>query len=156
MSFHIRHQIRAAVIAALKGQTTAAGNVHGRRDWPFDRDMPALLVWTEGGPSRFDSMADSDAEIPLERIETVVVELRCRAGGGEESAPHLEDALDALAAEVEPLMMNDTGLAAVVDQRQLVDSKSMTQLAGDVRLGSCRLTYRMLVTTAASAPTVKV
>ncbi len=156
MAKHIRQQLREAFIAALKGATVAGQNVFGRRDWPLDSSYPAIIVWTEGGPSGFQSTADTDSARPLERSETVVVEILMKGSGGEDAAPHLEDALDGAAAAVEPLLMTDAGLDALVDERQLVESRPDTALAGDGRRGSLRLTYRCHTCTAAGDPTAKV
>lgn len=153
MAKHIRQQLREAVIAALKGNTAAGQNVFGRRDWPLDATYPAIIVWTEGGPSAFESMADTDAVRPLERIERVVVEVRVRHGGGEDAAPRLEDDLDARAAEVEPLMMSDEDIGNLVTERQLIESEPTSLIAGDARIGALRLTYRLITVTAAGNPT---
>ncbi len=156
MAKHIRQQLREAFIAALKGATDAGQNVFGRRDWPLDGAYPAIIVWTEGGPSAFESMADTDAARPLERTETVVVDLRARGTGGEDAAPRLEDELDALAATVEPIVMSAASIDALLDERQLVETRVHSELAGDARIGSLRLTYRCITCTAAGDPTAKV
>lgn len=155
-ALHLRAQLRAAVVAALTGTTSCAANVFAERDWPMEEaHFPALLVWDTGGNSRPEAMADSDAEVPLERSEDLVVEIAVLRVGGEHAAPKMQDALDAIAAEVEVIMMSDAVIGALVDQRFLIETAKDSAVAGDSRRGSCRLTYRVVYTTAAGDPTVK-
>lgn len=157
MSLHIRAQLRNAVIVALTGATAAGSNVFDERTWPLEPgSFPALLVWDEGGPSSFAAMADTDAARPLDRVETLVIECAVQRSGGERAAPTIGAALDALAAEVEALMMGDAGIGDLVDERQLVATEKDTAIAGDARRGALKLTYRCLFTTTAGNPTARV
>ena len=157
MAKHIRQQLREAFVAALTGTTGAGANVFVDRDWPMDEHAyPALLIWDRGGPSRFGAMAATDAAMPLDRIEDIVVEVAVRRTGGEDAAPKMADALDALAAEVEVIVMASAGIDALVDQRELINTEKDSAIAGDSRRGGCRLTYRCLVTTTAGDPTTRI
>lgn len=157
MSLHITEQLVAAIVSALRGRTTAGQNVIGEPSWPTDAgssSFPIVFVFDAGGSSSFAAMADDDASRPLDRVEDIVVELRAQGVGGE--GPGLRQACAALAAEIEPLMMGDAGIGALVDERQLVETVKDYGLAGDGRLGAWRLRYRMLFTTPAGDPTAKV
>jgi hypothetical protein len=106
-------------------------------------------------------MAAVDADVILEREEQVVIEGIVRGRGGEAGGERagtvsLDDQLDAIAAEVEPVMMTDPGIAALVDRRELVETAIDVQVGGDARLGSVRLTYRVVYATTAGDPTAKV
>ena len=149
MASHLRRQLRHAIAAALipTGATIFPG-----RTWPTeDRHYPAILVYARGGTSSFGSMAATDAEIPLERDEQVVVEGVVKMHGAEP-----DDALDDLAAAIEPLMMTDPGIAALVDRRELVATAIEARSVADGREGSIKLTYRVVFSTAAGLPTAKI
>ena len=148
MASHLRRQLRHAIAAALipPGATIFPG-----RTWPTeDRHYPAILVYARGGTSSFGSMAATDAEIPLERDEQVVVE-----GVVKTRQDEPDDALDDLAALIEPLLMTDRGIAALVERRELVATAIDARSVADGRAGTIRLTYRMVFTTAAGTPTEK-
>jgi hypothetical protein len=148
--------LRQAIVASLTGLPTTGANVFPGRDWPTDeRAYPALLVYARGGRSAFDAMGADDASVVLERDEQVVVEGIVRAKGGEGTIS-IDDLLDAIASEVEPVMMTDTGIAALVDRRELVETAIDVQAGGDARLGSVRLTYRVVYATLAGTPGTKV
>ena len=143
MVFHIRKQLRHAIAAAL---APAATHVFPGRTWPTEkRHYPAIFVYARGGSSRFDSMAATDTEIPLEREEQVV----------DEGVVKMH-ALDDLAAAIEPLMMTDPGIAALVDRRELVATAIEARSVADGREGSIKLTYRVVFSTAAGLPTAKI
>ena len=149
MAFHLRHQLRHAIAAAL---AATGAHVLPGRTWPTeDRHYPAILVYARGGSSAFDSMSSVDADIPLERDERVVVEGVVKTRNAEP-----DDALDALAALIEPLMMTDTGIAALVDRRELLATEIAARSGADGREGSIKLTYRMLFTTAAGVPSARI
>jgi hypothetical protein len=160
MALHLRAQLRSAIAAALKNTRTAGHNVLPGREWPTDeKAYPGLLVYARGGASGFDAMSGTDAEVTLERDEKIVVEGIVRGTGGDgggEKAGAIDDLLDALAAEVEPAMMSDAGIAALVDRRELIDTAIDGMVGGDTRLGSIRLVYRFVFATAAGDPTAKV
>lgn len=156
MAFHIRRQLRTAVVAALGGLPTTGANVFPGREWPTDPAcFPGILVYARGGASAFESMGDTDAAVTLARDERLTIEGLVRVTGGE-PAGALDDALDAIAAEVEPAMMTDPGIAALVERRELVETQLDGRLAGDARIGTIRLTYRIVYATAAGTPTAKV
>lgn len=186
MAKHLSQQIREAIETALKALPSVSGRVFVTRTWPTaEADYPCILIWDTGGPSQFQSMAGTDADLPLERTETIVLELLVRAGGDERSKPSLGDRLDAIRVEVEPAMMSDlpvgsaavfflggggivlgdpatnqvlgqpTRLSDLLEERQLVDTAKDWAVDGDARRGVARLTYRVIYTTPAGDPTVK-
>lgn len=148
MAFHLRKQLRHAIAAALAnlGATVLPG-----RTWPLDDKVyPAILVYAHGGPSQFDAMAATDAAIPLDRDERVTVEAVVKTRNAEP-----DDALDDLAALIEPAMMASTAIAALVERRELVSTDISTRSADDGRMGSIKLTYRMNWRSTAGDPTTK-
>lgn len=149
MAFHLRKQLRHAIATALGG---LGAQVLPGRTWPIeDKHYPCILIYAHGGPSQFDSMAATNAAIPLERDERVTVEAVVKTRNAEP-----DDALDDLAALIEPPMMTDSGIAALVDRRELVATDISTRSGPDGREGSIKLTYRMVFATAAGDPTAKV
>jgi hypothetical protein len=154
---HLRQQLRHAIATALQGLPTTGANVFPGREWPTDAaDYPGLLIYARGGRSGFDAMAGSDATVTLERDETVLVEGIVRKGGDDRGAVSIDDLLDAIAAEVEPVMMASTAIGALVDRRELVATEIDASPGGETRRGSIKLTYRVVYATPAGDPTAKV
>jgi hypothetical protein len=157
MVHHLRRQLRAAVATALAGLPTTGMNVFPGRVWPTeDKDYPGLLIYARGGRSAFDAMGGSDASVTLDRDELIVVEGIVRAGGTDLGSDSIDDLLDDIAAEVEPAMMAATGIAALVDRRELISTEIEAAPGGDTRRGSIKLTYRVVYATPAGNPTAKV
>lgn len=149
MAFHLRRQLRHAIATALDG---LGAHVFPGRTWPTeDRHYPAILIYAHGGTSQFDNLAATDSAIPLEREERVTVEAIVKTRNSEP-----DDALDDLAALIEPLMMTDTGIAALVDRRELVSTDISTRSGPDGREGSIKLTYRMVFATTAGNPSARI
>ncbi len=156
MTHHVRKQLRAAIATALGALPTTGARVFPGRTWPNEqKDYPALLIWARGGTSAFEAMGSNDASVILERDEKIVVEGIVRATGGESSVS-VDDLLDAIALEVEPAMMTAAGVGALVDRRELIDTVLDAQVGGDARVGSIRLTYRIVYATPAGAPDTKI
>jgi len=156
MAAHLRRQIRDAFVVALRGLPLTGSNVFKGRSWPTeDASLPALLVYAHGGDpvgnSAYDSMASSDADIPLERDERVTVEGICRTAGIDP-----DDTLDDIALAVEPALLKAAGLKALVDRLELVSTAIATESGGEKRRGSIKLTYRVVFTTPAGSPDTKV
>lgn len=151
MPTHVRQQLREAVVAALRGNVTGVDErVFPSRTWPLtaEVDFPAILVFTPGGPSSYDTMGWSSASAPmLMRQERVAVELRVRTKNTEPDA-----ALDALALEVERLVFAWAVGAALVQALELVQTQIETRALGDAREGVALLTWRTEIRTAADAP----
>lgn len=152
MAFHIRRKLRNAVVDALKNLPTTAENVWPGRTWPIPPSCKAaLLVYLEGGPSRFDAANGSEASLGLMRDERLAIQAVVRTNGSEP-----EDVLHAIAAEVEPAMMNHAGLGALVLARELINTELQARAEGDDRLGEMKLTYSLVVRTSASDPTANI
>lgn len=149
MAFHLRKQLRHAITTALGG---LGAHVFPGRTWPLeDRYYPCILIYAHGGASQLDSLASTDAAIPLDRDERVTVEAVVKTRNAEP-----DDALDDLAALIEPPMMTDAAIAALVDRRELVSTDISTRSGPDGREGSIKLVYRMVFGTTAGDPTTKV
>lgn len=149
---HVRKQIRDAIAAALTGLATTGDRVYPGRTWPTDdANYPGLLIYAHGGPSQSIAMGDTDADVTLEREEDVTIEGICRTAGAEP-----DDTLDQIAAEVEAAMMTDTGLAALIDRRELTQTDLVTSATNERREGSVKLTYRVVYSTAAGDATTRI
>lgn len=152
MSVHVRKQLRDGVVGALVGSLTGvADRVFPGRTWPLtaDADFPAVLVFTPGGPSGYDTMGwRSETGFPaLDRQERVAAELRVRTKGVEP-----DDALDALALEVERLVIQWAAGSALLQTLELVQTQVETRAAGDAREGVALLTWQAGIRTPADAP----
>lgn len=163
MSDHVRTQLRDAVVAALRGNVAGvAERVFPGRTWPLsvDTDFPAILVFTPGGPSSYDTMGWGSATAPMlvrqERV-SAEVRVRTRAGGSASdptSGPRVEPdkALDDIALEVERLVFQWAVGAALVQTLELVNTQIETRVVGDAREGLLLLTWRAEIRTPAEAP----
>ena len=151
MAFHLRRQIRDAVVAALKGLPTTGDNVFPGRTWPIPPELEtSLLVYLEGGPSRLDSMGRGmgDTTLSLLREEKLAIRAIVRTTGHEP-----EDVLHQIAAEVEPPLMANGALGGLVIARELVNTEISAHAQGNDRVGEMKLTYSLTVRTSAGDPT---
>lgn len=132
---HPRAGIRAAVRAALVAADTAAGaRVFGMRPSPLRRlELPALAVYFEE-----ESVTESsrhNAPRDVERDGRLVVE------GIVEANEETEDALDALALEVETALGQDPTFGGRCSDSLLQRTTLDVTDAGDKLLGVVRLEY---------------
>ncbi len=129
---HPRQRIREAVAAQLTGKTAAGNRVFPTRAVPLRRvELPALAVYT---PSEsVEPASRQTAPRELRRVVQVVVE------GVVNRAAGVDDALDALALEVETALHVDDSLGGAASDLLLLSSEldvfdDAAQTVGVVRL----------------------
>lgn len=142
---HPRTEIRAAVKAALVGQTVAGARVFTNRPNPLsqdptaltgaDRDLPAILIYTR---SEASEIFDESPRRYRNRAE-VVVEAVLEVG----PTTQIDDDLDALALRIENLVLVDDTLGGKASDVELV-STSMTIADGGAKLlGAVIMTFEV-------------
>ena len=103
---HARTQIRNAVTALLKGNTTAGDNVFEARVYPLnDPKLPALLIYTKQETVGEQSMSRPRTQ---QRELFVTVEAYVKARG------NVDEDTDTLAMEIEQLIAADPSLGGLV------------------------------------------
>lgn len=132
---HERKQIRDAVVAALTGETGAGARVFASRALPVRHDLPTILVHT---PDEETDPA-SRASAPRVLMRTAQVQIEAIVTAASESA--LEDAIDAIALEVETAMDVDLNLDGYAFDSALVSTETIVNGDGDKLLGLARLAY---------------
>ena len=139
---HVRKQIRAAIVARLSGATAAGANVFANRTAPLQDDqLPAIVM--ETGNEDVSALTVLD---PPVYGRTLVVDVVIKA----KPLADLDDVLDDIAEQVEPLMVLLPSLP------QLQPTLTATEFAPDGGqerpLGTLRLTYQIQYQTTAADP----
>lgn len=134
---HPRKQIRDHVLLALKGHTDAGLNVWASRALPvwngvagLEAVMPAILIYTRS--ERADVFNESPRE--YRRVLQIAVQLHVL---GEDT----DDPLDAMAEQVEALILDDDTLGGTVSDVRLADSEFVFTDDGEQEMGAARLTF---------------
>lgn len=144
---HPRKRIRDAVVATLKERTSAGTRVDTTRLDPYPRnELPGISVYTP------DEQVDPNVEsAPRELLRVVRVAI---AGfvAGSRSFP-LDDAMDALAEEIEVAMDGDRFLSGAAYDAVLESTDMATLGEGDPRIGIVTLTYSVEYHTTPAAGT---
>ncbi len=117
---HQRTVIRHAVVALLLGQTAAATRVYAARQLPVRKgELPAVMVFTNRDPVDPDSADTAPREL-RRRLELVIDALVAGVDGAA-----LEDALDAIALQIETAMAADPYLS-VADVVEAINTAANT------------------------------
>jgi hypothetical protein len=147
---HVRAQIRAAVIAVLTGlETTGARVFSGRTRALGAEHEPTLLVYCT------DETSDTDTIGPRSKLlRTLQVNVEGRAVGSDSG--DLEDLLDQIAVEVEPVMVADPTLNGLSKEVTLIASRINLQSPGENYAGEIRMEYRVTYRTVESEPQIAV
>lgn len=137
---HPRQAIREAVKAQLVGtapsyRTLAADRVFETRVIPLQRtQLPAVMVYTLKEP--IDPASRKTSPRRLKRELELMIE------GVVEAGDNVDDAMDALAAQIECAMNFDARLGlALVDDSLLSDTEMEVGTEGQKLIGLVRLTY---------------
>jgi hypothetical protein len=134
MALHQRQQIRDATQAALLNQTSAGPRVFKTRDMTFHRkELPALAVYTL--QETVDPASADTAPLELKRTLQLAIE------GAVSLTDNVDDALDALAVDVERAMHRDDSLGATASLAMLSATEVDIFEQGDRPMGLVRLTY---------------
>lgn len=134
MPDHERKQIRDAIVARLTGETAAGTRVFTSRIAPIRvAQLPAISVYTDSETVDAASLKTFPRE--LTRTVTVAIEGWVRVTDG------VDDALDALALEIETAMDGDNYLSATCGDSMLISTEFGMKLDGDREMGAVRLEY---------------
>jgi hypothetical protein len=135
---HARTQIRNAVTALLKGNTTAGNNVYEARVYPInDPKLPALLVYTKQETVGEQSMSRPRTQ---QRELFVTVEAYVKARG------NVDEAADTLAMEIEQLIAIDPTLGGLVKDTALDTTETQFSDEGEKPIAVAILAFSVLYT----------
>lgn len=134
MPTHPRQVIRHAVVAQLTGKTAAGARVYPDRRVAFQRvELPALAVYVPTEAVDIQSRATAPRE--LDRRAQVVVEALVQQAEG------VDDALDALALEVEDALHGDWTLGGAASDLLLTSTETDVVDTGKQLIGVVRLEF---------------
>ena len=137
---HIHKQIRDALVASLAGLASTGANVFANRVYPLtDAELPALRI------SMDEEEADEQVDGILQREVYCIVEACAKLGSG------LDDALDQISLEVEPVL----AAGITVDGQLLYPVYAGMRIAfedADLPVGVKRMRYRIPFFTLSASP----
>lgn len=131
---HQRQLIREAVKAQLLGKTAAAARVYETRVVPWKRlELPAVAVYAL--EETVDRASQSTAPRELRRQLKLAIEVAVKAG------TNLDDALDAVALEVERALHADPTFGDTASDSILESTQISLAEEGDTLIGLALLTF---------------
>lgn len=131
---HQRQRIREAAKAALVGKTAVGDRVHETRILPWKKiELPAIAVYTLN--EEVDPESARSAPRELERTVELAIEAFVEAGD------NVDDALDALALQIERAMHADETLGGTASDSILSSSEMAVLKDGEKLAGTIGLTY---------------
>ncbi len=140
---HVRRQIREAAAAALTGLATTGSRVFQSRIHTLrDPDLPCLLINTD------DEQVEAENAVQGGELTR---ELTLTVRGVAKDAATLDDTLDAIAEQVEPVM-NGASLGGLVKRCTLERIAVEMDDALEKPVGVITLTYSTLYFTSPAAP----
>ena len=141
---HARTQIRKAVIALLKDNTSAGSNVYEARAYPInDPKLPALLVYTK---------QETVGEQSISRPRTHQRELMLTIEAYVKARGNVDELTDVLALEVEQLIATDPTLGGLVKDIVLDTTETQFSDDGERPIAVAVLTYSILYVVKENAP----
>lgn len=135
---HARTQIRQAVIALLKDNTSAGNNVFEARIYPIDDPkLPALLVYT-----KLETLGEQSMSRPRtqQRELRLSIEIYVKARG------KVDEDTDALALEIEQLIAADVTLGGLVKDMVLDTTETQFSDDGERPVAVAVMNYAILYT----------
>lgn len=133
---HARTQIRNAVTALLKGNTTAGNNVYEARVYPInDPKLPALLIYTKQETVGEQSMSRPRTQ---QRELIVSVEAYVKARG------NVDEETDTLAMEIEQLIAADPTIGGLVKDTALDTTETQFSDDGEKPVAVAILNFSVL------------
>lgn len=130
---HPRQEIRHAVAAQLTGKTAAGGRVFRTRKVPYQGvELPALAVYTLE-----ESVEDDGDSAPRELQRSIQLAVE----GVVEGTEDVDDALDALALEVETALHADDTFGGKASDSMLSSTELDVFEDGERTVGLVRLVY---------------
>lgn len=141
---HARKSIRDAALQTLTGLPTTGARVHATRLFPIEpADLPALCLYTFNEESGFDTLATPRKS--LRRLE-LAVEIVAQVNDT------LDDALDAIALEVEAQLGTNFTLNGTAKDCELQSTKISVRGEGEKQTGSAVLIFGVTYRTLAADP----
>ena len=135
---HARTQIRNAVTALLKGNTTAGDNVFEARVYPLnDPKLPALLIYTK---------QETVGEQSMSRPRTQQRELFVTVEAYVKARSNVDEDTDTLALEIEQLIAADPSLSGLVKDTALDTTETQFSDDGERPIAVAMLTFSVLYT----------
>ena len=145
MAFHVRRQIREALVAAVTGLPTTGSRVFASRIYPLEAaDLPCLTVLTLSEASTIISMSPS---VMLERRVTFEVSAHAQGLSG------VDDALDQMCKEVE-VALASPALAGLSNAVALTATEFALDGSAEQPVGRAAMRYEVTYYTAENAPDV--
>jgi hypothetical protein len=145
MAFHVRRQIRDAIVGLLVGLPSTAGRVYKSRVYPLEtQTLPGLLIYSENETSSaitFTPPTISERNLTL-RIEAVAA-----------SVSGLDDELDQICQEVETALTT-TALEPLARSIVLTATTITLEGTSEQPTGTAEMTFEVIYQTAAGAPDV--
>ena len=140
---HVRRQIREAIAAAVTGLATTGARVFQSRIYPLrDADLPCLLIIAGDEQIEQENMV-AGGELTRELTLTV--------RGVAKATADLDDTLDGIAEQVEPVL-NGATLGNLAKNCQLAGIKAEMDEALEKPVGIITLEYRILYFTTPASP----
>lgn len=139
----IRDAVKAALIGTAPGYATAAGaRVESQRVFAWkENQLPAISVYTVEEP--VDPSSRNTAPRTLKRNLQLAIECAVKAG------TNVDDAIDALAEQVERAMHFDETFGGVCGDSILSATDIEVATEGGLLVGMCRLLYAVTYNTGA-------
>ncbi len=150
MTMHERQAIREAILAQLLGtapayRTSAGARVYKSREAPNRKaELPAINIYTDSEP--VDEGSKNTAPRELKRIAVIAIEAWVTA------SDNVDDALDALALEIETAMDLDVNLADTAFDSILLSTDIGLKLDGERPMGVLHLEYAVTYHSQIRAP----
>ena len=143
---HARTQIRQAVIALLKGNTSAKSRVHEARVYPISEPkLPAIMVYT-------NSETAEDWIISKPRTQMRRLSLTIEAYAKQPGA--VDAVADGLALEIEKLVATDTTLGGIAKDTMLDSTEIQLTGDGEKPVAGIVLTYTVMYAVKENTPDV--
>ena len=140
---HVRRQIREAAAAAVTGLTTTGSRVFQSRIHPLrDADLPCLLISTD------DEQIDASNAVMGGELER---ELTLTVRGVAKANADLDDTLDGIAEQVEPVL-NGATLSGKAKKCLLASIRVEMDETLEKPVGTITLEYRVTYFTTPAAP----
>ena len=143
---HARKQIRdAAGVALVTGATAAGANVYISRSYPLQAaNLPALRVYTTDEASETDERTMGAAP-QLLRKQLLIIE------GVLKQTTDIDDAMDALAAEVE-IVLAENLLGGLIKDIVIAGTNLDVNTDGEQPVGVVTMSYEVLYMTTTTDP----
>lgn len=133
---HQRKVIRDYVVSRLLNNTAAGVNVYANRVQPlisngWMNQLPAIIVYT------MDETGDIFNAAPREYERTVQLMVEIQGS----AASDLDDALDAIADDVERILLRDDTLGGTVNDLRYAQTRMALRKEGETHIGACIIQF---------------